>query len=73
MFRDNDMTKSPDFINWTVYRMTYNDKDAYKRRKIVLQHIREHASVFRWGIFWRFDVYGNLEVFAYFIKIKPIY
>ena len=47
MFRDNDMTKSPDFINWTVYRMTYNDKDAYKRRKIVLQHIREHASVFR--------------------------
>ena len=47
VFCDNDMTKSPDFINWTVYRMTYNDKDAYKRRKIVLQHIREHASVFR--------------------------
>ena len=46
-FCDHDMIKSPDFINWTVYRMTYNDKEAYRKRKIVLQHIREHASVFR--------------------------
>ena len=69
------MDKSPDFINWTVYRMTYNDKDAYKRRKIVLQHIREHASVFRWGILWKLDV-GVREFrglnFAYFIKINEI-
>jgi len=38
---------SPDFINWTVYRMTYNDKAAYQKRQVVIQHIRKHASVFR--------------------------
>ena len=73
-FCDNDMIKSPDFINWTVYRMTYNDKEAYRKRKIVLQHIREHASVFRWefcvGWTWWTWVNGNLEVLDLLISLK---